>query len=96
MLEETVVSLAEGNVCLAFAAFVTPHMVCLQSCSVTVDLSSWLTQAHTRAQSNLVSFITLKVLLHLPIGVFGSLPEQEGRITRGDTLPVVMCLSFPE
>lgn len=59
-----------------FAWYLLPlsHGLLAELCSVTADLSLWLTQAQTRAQSNLVRFVTLNCnirgsSLHLPTGV---------------------------
>lgn len=78
-----------------------PTRLLAEPCSVIAGqimyLRSWLTHASTRTHSNLVSFLPLKVLFSsssksLPETL--PLPEQEGRITRGDTLPVLMCYSL--
>lgn len=71
--------LAEGNICCLCH---TPRGLLAELCSVTVGLSSWLTKAHTRAQSNLVSFVTLRVL-HLPVGecLFQSNAKWEGELS---------------
>lgn len=63
MLEETCILLAESKHLLGICCLChTPHGLLAELCSLIVDLSLWLTQAQTRAPSNLVGFVTLKAL----------------------------------
>lgn len=76
------------TLCLAFAVFVchTTHGFLAEFCSVIVDqtmyLNSWPTHTNTRAHSNLVSFLPLKVLCILKsvlVGLCQTVPEREGQ-----------------